>query len=104
MGKYWYIDSSGKRKRTAAGIRHEHEAFQSSPEAKRANSARVSARKKAIREGRVSLHDGRELDHRNSNPTDNRSSNLRVISRTANRSKIENSRKRGSRRKRWKQS
>ena len=103
MGKYWYIDSSGKRKRTAAGIRHEHEAFQSSPEAKRANSARVSARKKAIREGRVSLHDGRELDHRNSDPTDNRPSNLRVISRTANRSKIENSRKRGSRRKKWKQ-
>lgn len=103
MGKYWYIDSSGKRKRTAAGIQHEHEVFQSSPEAKRANSARVSARKKAIREGRVSLHDGKEIDHKNSNPTDNRASNLRVISRTANRSKIEDSRKRGSRRKRWKQ-
>lgn len=103
MGKYW-VGTGKNRHRTAAGIRHEHEAFQSSPEAKRANSARVSARKKAIREGRVSLHDGKEIDHKNSNPTDNRSSNLRVISRTANRSKIENSRKRGSRRKRWKQS
>lgn len=103
MGKYW-VGTGKNRHRTAAGIRHEHEAFQSSPEAKRANSARVSARKKAIREGRVSLHDGKEIDHKNSNPTDNRSSNLRVISRTANRSKIENSRKRGSRRKKWKQS
>ena len=103
MGKYW-VGTGKNRHRTAAGIRHEHEAFQSSPEAKKANSARVSARKKAIREGRVSLHDGKEIDHKNSNPTDNRSSNLRVISRTANRSKRENSRKRGSRRKRWKQS
>ena len=103
MGRYWYIDPSGKRKRTKAGIKHEHEAFQSSSEAKKANSARVSARKKAVRSGRVSLHDGKELDHKNSNPTDNRASNLRVVSRKTNRSKREDSRKRGSRRKKWKQ-
>lgn len=103
MGKLWYIDSNGKRKRTAAGIRHEHETFQSSPEAKKANSARVSARKKAIRKGIVHKGDGRELDHKDSNPLNNSSSNIRVISRTANRSKRENSRKRGSRRKKWKQ-
>lgn len=102
MGRYW-VGTGKNRHRTAAGIRHEHEAFQSSPKAKKANSARVSARKKALRDGRVHLHDGKEIDHKNSNPTDNRASNLRVISRTANRSKIENSRKRGSRRKKWKQ-
>lgn len=102
MGKYW-VGTGKNRHRTAAGIRHEHEAFQSSPKAKKANSARVSARKKALRDGRVHLFDGKEIDHKNSNPTDNRASNLRVISRTANRSKTENSRKRGSRRKKWKQ-
>lgn len=102
MGKYW-VGTGKNRHRTAAGIRHEHEAFQSSPKAKKANSARVSARKKALRDGRVHLFDGKEIDHKNSNPTDNRASNLRVISRAANRSKIENSRKRGSRRKKWKQ-
>ena len=103
MCKLWYIDSNGKRKRTQEGLRHEHEVFQSSPEAKKANSSRVSARKKAIRSGRVHRGDGKELDHKNSNPLDNSPSNIRVLSRKANRSKRENSRKRGSRRKKWKQ-
>lgn len=102
MGRFW-VGTGKNRHRTAAGIRHEHEQFQSSPEAKKANSARVSARKKAIRKGIVHKGDGRELDHKDSNPLNNSSSNIRVISRTANRSKRENSRKRGSRRKKWKQ-
>lgn len=100
MGKFWYVDSSGKRKRTAAGVKHEYEKFQSSSKAKAERAARNNARRSALRSGRVHKGDGTEIDHKNSTPTDNRPGNLRVISRRANRSKKENSRRRGSRRNR----
>lgn len=104
MGKYW-VGTGKNRHRTAAGIRHEHEQFQSSPEAKKANSARVSARKKAIRKGIVHKGDGRELDHIKglADGGSNSSSNIRVVSRTYNRSRKQASRKRGSKRKGWRQ-
>jgi hypothetical protein len=99
VGKFW-TTVNGKRKRTAAGVAHEYEKFQSSPKAKAERSARNSARRSALKSGRVHKGDGKEVDHRNSAPTDNRSSNLRVVSRKTNRSKKENSRRRGSRRNR----
>jgi len=99
MGRLW-VTVNGKRKRTEEGNRHEYEKFQSSRKAIAERSARNSARRAAIRSGRVHKGDGKEIDHRNSNPTDNSSGNLRVISRRANRSKKENSRRRGSRRNR----
>lgn len=98
MGKYWYTDVNGKQKRTAAGIAHEYSKFQSSDKAKKDRAARNNARRSAIRSGRAKVGDGREIDHKNSNPRDNSASNLRVVSRTTNRSKKENSRRRGSRR------
>lgn len=102
MGKYWYTDASGKRKRTAAGVKHEYQKFQSSEKAKSERASRNNARRSAIRSGRVHKGDGKDIDHINSNPKDNRSSNLRVLSKSANRGKKENSRRRGSRRSRSK--
>lgn len=99
MGKFW-TTVNGKRKRTAEGNRHEYEKFQSSDKAKAERASRNSARRSAIRSGRVHKGDGKEVDHSNSSPLDNRSSNLRVVSRKTNRSKKENSRRRGSRRNR----
>lgn len=93
MGKYWI----GK-KRTPAGVKHELARFQSSKKAKKDRAARNKARRRALAEGRVHRGDGKEIDHKNSNPQDNRSSNLRVVSRHTNRAKKENSRRRGSRR------
>lgn len=78
----------------------EYRRFQSSKKAKRDRASRNKARRQAEREGRVHKGDGKEIDHRNSSPTDNRSINLRVVSRHTNRSKKENSRRRGSRRNR----
>ena len=102
MGRLW-TTINGKRKRTAAGVKHEYEKFQSSAKARAERSARTVARKRANASGRTQKGDGREIDHINSNPKDNRSSNLRVVSRKTNRSKKENSRKRGSgrNRSRW---
>ena len=101
MGKLWYIDSSGKRKRTKLGLKMEYKKFQSSAKAKAERASRNSARRAALKKGRVHKGDGKDIDHKNSNPTDNRASNLRVMSASANRGKKENSRRRGSRRTRW---
>lgn len=100
MGKFWYIDSSGKRKRTQEGIKHELSRFQSSKKAKKDRAARNKARRQALREGEVHRGDKLEVDHKDSNPSHNTKSNLRVVSRTFNRSRKENSRRRGSRRNR----
>lgn len=78
----------------------EYSRFQSSKKAKRDRASRNTARRRAEREGRVHKGDGKEIDHRNSSPTDNRPFNLRVVSRHTNRAKKENSRRRGSRRNR----
>lgn len=98
MGKYW-VTVGGKRKRTAAGIRHQREEWDSKPEYKKKNSARVAARRKALKSGLVHKGDGKDVHHSNHNPTDNRSSNLRVISAHKNRGMAEKSRKKGSKRK-----
>lgn len=97
MGRLWVIEG-GKRKRTAEGIAHEYQRFQSSKKAKRDRASRNTARRRAEREGRVHKGDGKEVDHVDSNPRRNVSSNLRVVSRRTNRAKKENSRRRGSRR------
>jgi hypothetical protein len=39
------------------------------------------------KEGRVSKGDGKDIDHVNGNPQDNRKSNLRVVKKSTNRAK-----------------
>ena len=97
-GKYWYTDSSGKRKRTPEGIQHELSRFQSSKKAKKDRVARNKARREALREGKVHRGDAKEVHHADSNPRNDNKSNIRVVSRKFNRSRKENSRRRGSRR------
>ena len=93
MGELWV-----GRKRTAAGREHEYKRFQSSKKAKKDRAARNKARRQALREGRVHRGDSKEVHHSDSNPRNNSKSNLRVVGRTFNRSRKENSRRRGSRR------
>ena len=100
-GKFWYTDANGKRKRTAAGVAHECQKFQSSAKAKAERASRNSARRSAIKKGIVHKGDGKDIDHKDSNPLHNSASNLRVMSASATRGKKENSRRRGSRRSRW---
>lgn len=97
-GDYWYTTSTGKRKRTKRGLRREYDKYQSSTTAKKDRASRNSARRSAIKKGLVKVHDGKVVDHRNSNPRDNSSSNLRVMSKSANAGRRENSRKKGSKR------
>lgn len=78
----------------------EYRRYQSSKKAKKDRAARNKARREALREGRVHRGDNLEIDHKDSNPSHNSQSNLRVVSRSFNRSRKENSRRRGSRRNR----
>lgn len=100
MGKYW-VTIGGKRKRTKAGIKHEYEKFQSSAKAKSERAARNSARRAAMRKGLVHKGDGKDVDHIRGVAAGNGSSNLRVMSASANRGRRQKSRKRGSKRKKW---
>ncbi len=95
MGRFWIL-RDGKRMRTAEGRRHEYDRFQSSEESKKDRASRNSARRSALKKGLVHKGDHREIDHKNSNPRDNSSENLRVVSRSTNRGKSENSRKKRS--------
>lgn len=98
MGKYWRVTSSGKRVRTAAGVKHEYEKFESSTKAKKARASRNKARRRAIAAGTAHVGDGTAIDHKNSNPMDDSPSNLRKMSRSANAGRREDSRKKGSKR------
>lgn len=50
-------------------------------------SGRNKARAKLEKQGRVKKGDGKEVDHKNFNATDNSASNLHVMTKTANRKK-----------------
>ena len=98
MGKLWKTLSNGKRVRTAAGIRHEYAKFQSSDKAKAERASRNKARRQAISSGRAHVGDGTVEDHKNSNPMDDSSSNLRQMSKSENAGRHEDSRLKGSKR------
>lgn len=101
MGEYWYTTSSGKRKRTARGLKRQYELWDGTEEGKAKRAARNSARRSAIRSGRAKKGDGKDVDHRKGISAGNGSSNLRVISASANRGRAQGPRKRGSKRKRY---
>lgn len=65
----------------------EYAKFQSSTASKKDRASRNKVRREAERSGRVRKGDGKDIDHVNGDPRDNRRSNLRVTSRSRNRSK-----------------
>lgn len=103
MGRLWYVDSDGERKRTPEGVKHEYKKYQSSKKAKKERAVRNRLRRQAIREGRVEKGDrNHEIDHIKGigEGGDSSPGNLRIVSRSFNRSRKQNSRRRGSRRNR----
>ena len=66
--------------------RREYLVSHSSPEEKKKRASRNAARSKMEKAGKVRKGDGKDVDHRNSNPKDNSKGNLRVQSKSANRS------------------
>lgn len=72
-----------KKKRN---YRKEYDNYQGKPEQKKNRAKRNAARDKMEKAGKVRKGDGKDIDHRNGNPQDNSSENLRVQSKSANRS------------------
>ena len=83
-----HIKAKNKRKGSnlATGRDYSYDKkYESSPEQIRRRASRNRARREAIRRyGKAALR-GRDVDHKNQNPLDNRSSNLRVESKKKNR-------------------
>lgn len=96
MGQFWRTLSNGKRVRTAAGIKHELNKFQSSTKAKKERASRNKARRRAIASGQAHKGDGTAVHHINSNPNDDTADNLRVESARKNAGEHEDSRLKGS--------
>ena len=65
----------------------EYAKYHSKPAQKKNRASRNAARRAMERAGIVRKGDGKDIDHKNSNPRDNRRTNLRAISKSSNRSR-----------------
>ena len=64
----------------------ENTRYKSRPEQVAKRTSRNAARRAAIRQGVAKKGDGKDVDHKNGNPMDNRPANLRVVAAKSNRS------------------
>lgn len=64
----------------------EYKNYQGTPEQIARRSSRNKARRQLMKEGKVKKGDGKDVDHKNSNPLKNSRSNLRVQTKSQNRS------------------
>lgn len=60
--------------------------YHATPSQKKKRASRGRARYKLMKQGKVRLGDGMDVDHKNTNANDNSSSNLRVQKASENRS------------------
>ena len=67
--------------------KREYSSYHAKPAQKKNRASRNAARRSRVESGRATKGDGKDVDHRNGNPRDNRKKNLSVMSRAANRSK-----------------
>ena len=70
----------------ARDFRAEYNNYHSKPEQIKKRAKRNEARRKMMAAGKVKRGDGRDVDHKNGDPTDNSPGNLRVQSKSQNRS------------------
>ena len=83
------IPSSKNYKRD---YKKEYEDYQGTPAQKKKRASRGRARYSLMKKGRVRIGDGLDVDHVDTNANNNSPSNLRVQSKSANRSYPRNSR------------
>ena len=66
--------------------RKEYDNYHSKKKQRKNRSKRVMARRKMMKKGRVRKGDGKDVDHKDGNPQNNSDGNLRVLSKSKNRS------------------
>lgn len=71
----------------ARDYRKEYDTYHSKPEQKKRRAGRNLARRIMSRKNRVERGDGQDVHHKDGNPNNNRPSNLRVESKSKNRSR-----------------
>jgi len=67
--------------------KREYETYHKSSKQKKRRAARNGARRKMEKAGKVRKGDGKDVDHKNHNPHDNGTKNLKVMSKGRNRAK-----------------
>ena len=67
--------------------KEEYRKYHASPRMKKERALRNKNRRLMLREGKVKKGDGKEIDHKDGNPNNNRRSNLQIVSRKYNRKK-----------------
>jgi hypothetical protein len=71
----------------ARDYKKEYRDYHGNPKQKKRRAGRNAARRIMEMVGRAKKGDNKDVDHKNGNPMDNRSKNLRVISKSKNRSR-----------------
>jgi len=64
----------------------QNEKYDSKPSVKKDRASRNAARKTMVKAGKVRKGDGKDVDHKDGNPRNNKRSNLRVTTKAKNRS------------------
>ena len=77
----------GEYKKGATSDSVRQRKYNSSPEQKKNRASRNAARRAAEKAGKVRKGDGKDVDHKNMNPRDNRKGNLKVMDKSKNRAK-----------------
>ena len=72
-----------KKNATADSIRQR--AYNSKPSSKKDRASRNAARSEAMKDGKVHKGDGKDIDHKDSNPRNNKKGNTQVMSASKNR-------------------
>lgn len=81
------MPKKGEFKKNAKADSVRQRKYNSQPEQKKNRASRNAARAAAMKDGKVRKGDGKDVDHQNMNPKDNRKSNLKVMDKSKNRAK-----------------
>lgn len=85
MTKVWTEWHHSKTYMSERNYRKEYDTYHKKPEQRRRNDGRKAARRLAVKKHGASKLAGKDIDHKDRNPLNNASSNLRIQSKKDNR-------------------